>query len=133
VAAELSQSHVAIKRGSERNFGLVIAAALSLVLGWRYAHGVAPHLIWLVVIALLLACALFAPKVLAPLNKLWFALGLALGKIVAPLVMAAIFFLILTPIALWRRLHGHDTLGLRVKAESTWRKRDNSCSFERQF
>jgi Saxitoxin biosynthesis operon protein SxtJ len=133
VAAELSRSHVAIKRGSERNFGFVIAAALSLVLGWRYAHGVAPHLVWLLLIALLLTCALFAPKALAPFNKLWFALGQALGKIVAPLVMAAIFFLILTPIALWRQLRGHDALGLHIKADSTWRKRDSNCSFERQF
>lgn len=84
-------------------------------------------------------CALFSPAVLAPLNKAWFGFGLLLGKIVSPVVLGAIFFLMITPVALLMRLSGRDVLGLHGKkyAHSFWIDRassePNSESFKNQF
>jgi hypothetical protein len=45
-----------------------------------------------------------APAVLAPLNRLWFRFGLVLHKIVSPLILALLFFVVITPIGLIMRL-----------------------------
>ena len=60
-----------------------------------------------------------APKILRPLNWLWFQLGQLLGKIVSPIVLGAIFFLLLTPVSLVTRLFGRDELRIKRKASQT--------------
>jgi len=62
------------------------------------------------------------PKVLAPLNKLWMKFGLLLHSIVNPLVMGLLFFLTITPIALFFRASGKDQLRLKLDpaARSYW-------------
>ena len=107
---------------SERSFGLLFGVVFSLLAayGW-FLNG------WssVVVLSLVAVAAAFvllgfvAPKVLAPLNWLWFQLGQLLGKIVSPLVRGAIFFLMLTPVSLVTRLFGRDELRLKRKASQT--------------
>lgn len=64
---------------------------------------------------------LAAPDLLRPLNRLWFAFGLLLGRIVSPVVLGAIFFLLLTPVGLLARAAGRDVLHLKKrKAASYW-------------
>ena len=75
------------------------------------------------------AFALFAalfPHLLHPLNRAWLAFGRLLHKIVSPLVMGAVFFLVVTPTALIMRLRGHDLLSLR------WRPDQSSYWIERE-
>ena len=43
---------------------------------------------------------LFNSKILGPLNQIWFKFGILLGKVVSPIVMGIIFFLVITPIAI---------------------------------
>ncbi|HMB48131.1 MAG TPA: SxtJ family membrane protein, partial [Afifellaceae bacterium] len=61
-----------------------------------------------------------------PLNKLWMKFGLLLHNIVNPLVMGLLFFLTITPIALYFRISGKDPLKLRLEpdARSYWIDRD---------
>lgn len=68
------------------------------------------------------------PAVLAPLNRLWFRLGLALHWVVNPLVMGLLFFLVITPVGLLMRLCGKRPLGLEFECEvmSYWLMRDES-------
>jgi hypothetical protein len=72
-----------------------------------------------------LMLALVAPKLLAPLNKLWMKLGLLLGKIVNPIVMGLLFFLTITPIGLLMRWMGKDQLrrGFDKRSASYWIER----------
>ena len=67
-----------------------------------------------------------APNVLALPNKLWFKLGLALGAIVAPVVMALVYFTTVVPIGLIMRLMGKDMLRQKLdkNAKSYWIVRD---------
>ena len=69
---------------------------------------------------------LFRPLVLAPLNRVWTRLGLLLGKIVAPLTLGGLFFLVITPVAVILRWMGKDILHLRRNpiAVSYWILRD---------
>jgi large-conductance mechanosensitive channel len=52
-------------------------------------------------------------KILTPLNKLWFKFGIFLSKIISPLIMGIIFFLVVTPIGLIMRIFGKDLLNLK--------------------
>lgn len=85
-------------------------------------HG-APIRLWAAVAAgVMLLLALAAPKVLEPANRLWMKLGLLLGRIVNPIILSLMFFLVFTPIALLLRLFGRDLLRFRgdTQASSYW-------------
>ena len=75
-------------------------------------------------------------KFLTPLNKLWYKFGIFLGSIVSPIVMGAVFFIVVTPIGLIMRLLGKDLLRInKSKLASTyWIKRDKQHStMKKQF
>ena len=107
---------------SERSFGLLFGAVFALLAGygWFFKGWSLAVVLSLVAVALVFVLLGFAaPKVLRPLNWLWFQLGLLLGKIVSPLVLGAIFFLMLAPVSLVTRLFGRDELRLKRKASQT--------------
>ena len=75
---------------------------------------------------------------LYPLNKLWMSFGLLLGKIINPIIMGLIFFIIFTPVSIFMKLIGRDELRLDFDIKkSNWRIRDkdlnNQTDFEKQF
>jgi hypothetical protein len=118
-------SHSEPKLGSERNFGLVFAAIFAIVALWPLVHGEKPHLWFLPVAAIFLAAASLVPRALAPLNRLWFRIGLLLGKVVTPLVMAVLWFAVLTPAGFVMRRFGRDPLRLKTvpTAKTYWVER----------
>ena len=60
-------------------------------------------------------------KVLTPLNKLWFKFGLLKkGKVVSPLIMGIIFFLVVTPTAFIMRIIGKDLLNLKFNNKKSY-------------
>ncbi len=59
-------------------------------------------------------------EILTPLNKSWFLLGQMMGKLVSPVVLGLIFFLLITPIGLIGKLLGRDQLGLKRSKLSTY-------------
>jgi hypothetical protein len=118
---ELGVRHHAVETSSDRSFGLVFAAAFSLLalyLAWRGSAW------WPAVLApapVFLLLALTRPALLGPLNRIWTAIGLALGAVVAPVVMVLVYFAIITPMAGLARLAGKDFLRLaRDPAASTY-------------
>lgn len=104
---------------SDRSFGLVFAAFLALVGLSPLLHHRGPRLEVLVPAALFLAAALVAPTLLAPLNRLWFRFGLLLHRLVSPVMMAAIFYLVVTPAGLLMRWRGKDPLHRRFDRAAT--------------
>ncbi len=55
----------------------------------------------------------FWPTRLAPLAKAWQAVGHLIGKITNPIFMGALFYLVLTPMAMVLRALGKDPLRLK--------------------
>ncbi len=120
------QAHFTVRRGSERNFGLVFAGFFS-VLASLAAWEAAPSVwIWAALAALLALLACFLPRSLALPNRLWHSFGLLLGGVVSPIVMGALYFLAFTPLGLMMRLSGKDPLRLRWdrQAASYWIARE---------
>lgn len=102
-----------IERGSERALGLVFTAFF-LVVGCLPVFGGNAVRGWAIVVAAaFLAITLLRPDLLAPLNRIWTWLGLLLHRVVSPLVLGALFFLVVTPIAVLMRALGKDPLRLR--------------------
>ena len=80
--------------------------------------------------------ALLAPRALSSPNKLWFKFGLLLGSIVAPIVMALIYFVTILPTGLIMRLLGKDLLKPKLdkNAKSYWIERTEPVgSMKNQF
>ena len=125
--------------GSDRGFGIVFAAAF-VVVGLMEFTGSGPLRFWpFAVSAGFLAAAFFRPRLLSPFNRAWLRLGLLLSRVVNPVIMAVIFFGVLTPTGVLMRLAGKDPLRLRFDREagSYWIHRTppgpEPDSMERQF
>ena len=110
-----------IKISSNRSFGIVFFVVFLLIALYPFTYG-GEIRIWSLIISLIfLILGLFNSIILSPLNKIWFKFGLFLGKIVSPLIMGIIFFLVVTPIGFTMRLLGKDVLNLKYnKNKSYW-------------
>ena len=110
-----------IKIGSNRSFGIVFFVVFFLVALYPLIHNEEIR-IWSFIISIIfLILGLINSRILNPLNKLWFKFGILLGKIVSPIIMGIIFFLVVTPIGLIMRMLGKDLLNLKYnKNQSYW-------------
>ncbi len=111
-----------VNPSSNRTFGMVLAAFFALigVLPLLRGH---PLRIWALPLSgMFLLAALVAPAVLAPLNRVWTALGLLLHKITNPIILGVFFYLVFTPFGSLLRLFGKDFLRLKwvPDTESYW-------------
>lgn len=111
-----------VKLGSDRTFGFVFSAVFAIVALWPLIGGGGPRIWALVVAASFLALSLIRPRLLHPLNLVWFRFGMLLHRVVSPLVLGLMFFVSVTPIALIMRLLGKDPLRLKFDpdTESYW-------------
>jgi hypothetical protein len=115
-----------IEGSSDRSFGFVFAAVFAVIALWPLMGGGGVRWWSAGLAGLFVLLALVMPAVLAPLNKVWMRLGLLLGKIVSPIALAVMFYLIITPIGLLMRLTGKDPLRLKfAKADASyWIRRE---------
>ena len=111
-----------IKLGSNRSFGIVFFIVFILIAIYPLINQEEVKIWSLIISFLFLILGLLNSKILTPLNKLWFRFGLFLGKIISPIIMALIFFLVVTPIGLLMRFFGKDVLNLKLnkKKSSYW-------------
>jgi hypothetical protein len=58
----------------------------------------------------LLVLTMARPQTFRPLAGVWFASSRMLGEVVSTVILSVLFFLLVTPIGLIRRLLGADTL-----------------------
>ena len=123
------------KISSNRSFGLVFFIVFLLISIWPL-FGEQSLRIWSLVVSLIfLFLGLLNSKLLSQLNLIWTKFGNFLAKIIAPIIMGVIYFLVLTPIGLLMRLGGKDLLMIKFsKGKSYWIKRkDNIGTMKRQF
>ena len=124
------------KISSNKSFGILFFTVFFLIGIWPLFNGEALR-IWAIPIALIfLVLGLINSKVLTPLNLIWVKFGELLGKIIAPIVMALVYFVVLTPISLILRLIKKDILKLKIlkNTDSYWIKRKKKIgSMKKQF
>jgi len=123
-------------QSSNKSFGLLFFI-IFLILGlWPLKNGENINFFFITVSVIFLLLSLINSKLLSPLNKLWIKFGEILGIIIAPLVMALIYFVILTPVSFIVRILGKDLLGLKFlkEKETYWIKRKKNLGpMKKQF
>ena len=118
-----------IKIGSNRGFGIVFFVVFFLIGLYPLTYS-GEIRIWAIIISLIfIVLGFFNSKILTPLNKIWFKFGIFLGKIISPVIMGIIFFLVVTPTGLIMRLLGKDVLNLKYnKSKSYWIEKNSTKS-----
>ena len=118
-----------VKTSSNRSFGIVFFVVFLLIALYPITYSEEIR-VWSLIISLIfLILGLLKSKILTPLNKFWFKFGIFLGKIISPVIMGIIFFLVVTPIGFIMRLLGKDVLNLKFnKNKSYWIEKDGPKS-----
>ena len=109
-----------IKVGSNRSFGIVFFIVFFLIATYPLLSEGDLRLWSLFISIIFLILGILNSKILSPLNKVWFKFGIFLGKIVSPLVMGLIFFVVVTPIGILMRFLNKDLLNLKFNKNSTY-------------
>ena len=124
-----------IKIGSNRSFGIVFFIVFLLISLYPLINSQDIRLWSLLISLVFLFLGLINSKILNPLNKLWFKLGMFLGKIISPIIIGIIFFLVVTPTGLIMRILGKDLLNLKYnKKQSYWiEKKGPKSKMNNQF
>jgi hypothetical protein len=108
--------------GSDRSFGLVMAAAFAVFTLLNVWHEGRAWPVLAAVAMLFLMAALLIPAALNPLNRAWLKFGLLLHKIINPVIMGLVFYGAVLPTGLVMRAMGKDLLRLKLQpeADSYW-------------
>ena len=107
--------------GTNKSFGIVFFIVFLIISLYPLINNEELRLWSLIISFVFLFLGLINSKILTPLNKLWFKFGILLGRIVSPVIMAVIFFLVVTPIGFIMRIIGKDLLNLKFnKNQSYW-------------
>ena len=121
--------------GSNRSFGVVFFVLFLLISLYPLINQENIRIWSLFISFIFLILGILNSKLLTPLNKLWFNFGILIGKIVSPLVMVTIFFLVVTPIGLLMKIFKKDVLNLKFyDKKSYWiEKTDSKSKMKNQF
>ena len=124
-----------IKISSNRSFGIVFFVIFLLVAIYPLLNSESVRVWSLIISIIFLLLGLINSRILTPFNHLWFKFGIILGKLVSPLIMYLIFFLVVTPIALFMKLLGKDILNLKKNKNKTYwiNKKQNRSEMKNQF
>ena len=110
-----------IKISSNRSFGVIFFVVFLLIALYPLINNGEVRLWSLITSIIFLTLGLLNSKFLNPFNKLWFKFGIILGKIISPLIMGIIFFIVVTPTGIIMRLFKKDLLNLKYNTkESYW-------------
>jgi hypothetical protein len=118
---DFSRTH-AEKSSSNRAFGWVFTGAFLVIGLWPLLRH-APLRPWaLVVSAVFLCITLAAPALLSIPNRLWQRIGQLMNRIVSPVVLAFLFYVVVTPMGVLMRSTSKSKLKWRRggDAESYW-------------
>ena len=91
--------------------------------------------IWSIVLSLIFSIiTIIKPNLFTFLNKSWIQFGILLGRIISPIVMGLVFFIVVTPIGILVRILKKDVMGLKRGASSYWIHREDKLqSMKKQF
>ena len=107
-------------QSSNRSFGLLFFIVFIVVGLWPVTKGETANIYLILISLFFLIFGLINSKILSPFNKAWIKFGEILGLIIAPIIMALVYFIILTPISLIVRMFGKDLLGLKFLKETRY-------------
>ncbi len=125
---------IVIKKKDNVIFGITFSVVFLIIALWPLLDGLNLRTWSLITSAVFVTISFTFPNIFTYLNLWWIKLGYFLGKIISPIVMGIVFFIIVTPIGLLLRLFGKDILRLKRNKNSYWINRDYKIqSMKKQF
>ena len=107
-----------VTRKDLRSFGLLVGGVFAVIGFWPLLLRGEDYRTWALALALLLiAPALIYPPALKPFHKVWMKLGHVLGWINTRIILGAIFFGVVTPMGMIRRLFRKDSMGRNLRSD----------------
>jgi len=124
-----------------RQFGLILAGVLVFIPGvllpWIKGWQMLPNYYWVIAGLAVLIWALLAPVSIRGFYRRWMRVAMLVGHVLNIVVLALVFFLVITPMGLVMRMLGKDPMQRRLqkdlpsyRVESRVRDRNH---FERPF
>ena len=124
---------------SNRSFGLLFSVIFFIISLYLYVFINSFYFLFFLIISLIIfLISTFMPKILRPFNTMWYKFSVLLSKIVNPIVLGVIFFIIITPIGIMAKLFGRDILKLKKRnVKSYWIDKEklnyDKDSFKKQY
>ena len=119
-----------------RKFGLTLAAAFGVLaaITWWRGREYAPIVLGAVA-GFFLFGGLLVPTRLGPVQRGWMGLAHAISKVTTPIFMGVVYFLVITPAGVLRRLFGGNPLRSASGRASGWvdRRSNPRGDLTRQF
>ena len=133
-----------LDRKGLREFGLVTGAIVAGLFGlffpWLLDRPISlwpPQPAWpWIIFGVLGAMGLIVPMALNPVYKVWMRFGLFMGKIMTPLIMSIVFYVVITPVGLFRRVFAKDSMAREFEETETYRvpsKKPSVKNLERPY
>tara|TARA_B100000035_G_C20610326_1_gene383692 strand:- start:129 stop:512 length:384 start_codon:yes stop_codon:yes gene_type:complete len=123
-----------IKVSSNKSFGIVFFIVFLLIALYPLTNQEEYRLWALVTGFVFFVLGLINSSILTPLNLLWFKFGMLLGRIFSPIIMALIFFGVVTPTGLIMKFFKKDLLKLKKNnKKSYWVERKTKTVMKNQF
>lgn len=107
---------------AEREFGLIVGGVLVLLSTWWFYRAKFPAAreVAITIGGLLVILAIIFPRALVWPNRAWMAFAEVLSVISTKVILAIVFFLIITPIGIVKRMFGWDPLNRRAAASGSY-------------
>jgi len=124
-----------MKKSSSKSFGYLFFGLFLILSLWPVLNDNSINFLFLSISAVFLILTIFKAKILDFLNNYWIKLGELLGKVIAPIIMFAVFFVIVTPLSLLTKLLKKDLLNMRFNDSKTYwaNKVKKIDSMDKQF
>ena len=124
-----------MKKSSSKSFGYLFFSLFLILSLWPVLNDNSVNFLFLSISAVFLILTILKAKILDFLNNYWIKLGELLGRIVAPIIMFLVFFVIVTPLSLLTKLLKKDLLNMRFNDSKTYwtNKVKKIDSMDKQF
>ena len=128
------KQEIKINKKNNITFGILFFIFF-LIIGFFPLVSVGVIRFWPVILSLVfLIITIIRPNLFTFLNRSWIQFGIFLGKIISPIVMGLVFFIVVTPIGILVRILKKDVMGLKRGASSYWINREDKLqSMKKQF
>jgi hypothetical protein len=133
IPARLSTPYTA---AAGRKFGLTVGIAFAVLSGIALWRGHSTTFAILVGLgATLILAGVAIPAALGPVDRGWMKIALMISRVTTPIFMGIVYFVVITPVAVVRRLFGANSLVHRPGPHGFWFDRHDTArsSLERLF
>ena len=122
-------------KNKNRGFGILFFIVFLILAFWPLKNNGNVNIYFLSIATVFLILGIFNSKILSPLNRAWIKFGTYLGIFISPIVMAIVYFFVLTPISLILRFFRKDILSLRFNQQTSYwvKRKSNIGTMKNQF